>query len=179
MAKKAWQQLLSSIDVDTSYGTLSPVSSKRLDAFEEKHGIKLPRSYRTYCEVFGPGEFARRFKVAVPGYKGKAKTFLLEDLNKRAHEGLEYEHYSKDPEQHMRGVFYCIDIVRSYHFFDPMEVTDPRRNEYAVYTLCDDFKVRRTADNFWDFVTEFVLGSNYRRLVKGAAPERVFTPVAF
>lgn len=57
-----------------------------------------------------------------------------------AHEGLEYR--------------------RSYHFFDPAEITQSDLNELAVYTLFEDFEVKRTANDFGKFVTEVCLGQD-------------------
>jgi hypothetical protein len=86
--------------------------------------------------------------------------------------------YSKDPEQHKRGIFFCVDILRSYHFLDPAEMTNKTGHEYAVYTLFDDYKVQRTAANYWEFVTDCCLGSKHTQLIKDPAPEQVFMPVS-
>jgi hypothetical protein len=180
VTKRDWQRLLKRLEVNTRMGTLAPVTAEAIEAFEEKRGVKLPRSYRAYCQVFGPGEFGERFGIAVPGYHGHGKTpsfYSLEHLDKVAHEGLEYEVYSPDPEQHKRAVFFGHDIVRSYHFFDPEEVTDRRRREYAVYTLFVDYKVRRTAADFGEFITDFCLGKRIHRLVKGQPALQLFMPV--
>jgi hypothetical protein len=177
MTKKNWQQLLRRLEINTRMGELPSVNPTKLNAFEGKHGVKLPHSYRSYCEVFGPGEFGERFKIAVPGYKGKAAAFSLERLNSMATEGQDYDVYSKDPEQHKRGIFFSLDILGSFHFFDPAEVTDRRRHEYAVYTVFRSFELQRTADNYWQFITDFCLGDKYHLLVKGSAPPQLFMPV--
>ena len=177
MNEKHWQDLLKRLKIE--YGlALRPVATKDLDAFEKKRGIKLPRSYRTFCTVFGVGDFGgdEQFSIAVPGYKGNARIYSLEYYDQICHE-LEYQEYSQNPEQHKRGLFFASDIVRSYHFFDPAEVTDSKNNEYAVYTLFSDFQVRRTADNFWLFVTECCLGDKHEQLVKDMPPKQAFRPV--
>jgi SMI1 / KNR4 family (SUKH-1) len=180
MTKRDWQALLKRLEVNTRMGELAPVTAEAIETFEEKRGVKLPRSYRAFCEDFGAGEFGERFKIAAPGYQGDGtgpSFYSLEHLDKAAHEGLEYEVYSPDPEQHKRGVFFCHDTVRSFHFFDPEEVTDRRRREYAVYTLFVDFKVRRTADDFGQFVTDFCLSKKIHQLVKGRPALQLFLPV--
>lgn len=179
MTKQKWQSLLKTLEVDNAMGKRKSLTAKALNAFEKKCEVALPASYRAYCEVFGAGELGKQFKIAVPGYKGKATTYSLEYLDgTMAHSGLEYRHYSKDPDQHERGIFFCIDIVRSYHFFDPLEVTDQNQPEYAVYTLLSDFRLRRTADNFWQFVTEFCLGEKHKKIIRSPKPEQVFMPVS-
>jgi SMI1 / KNR4 family (SUKH-1) len=178
VTRKQWADLLGSLEVNYRMGRppLTPAAQGDIEAFERARGVPLPRSYREYCAVFGAGEVALRFKIAVPGFKGDATAFSLEDLDKVAHEGLDYEEYSRDPRQHERGIFFCTDTVRSYHFFDPADA-DPAGEEYAVYTLFSDFEVERTADNFWEFVTGCCLGDRWEQLVKGGPPERVFMPV--
>jgi hypothetical protein len=176
MTKTNWRQLQKRLEINTRLGEVTPVNPTKLIAFERKHGIKLPQSYRTYCEVFGAGEFAMRFKIAVPGYKRHATTFSLDSLNKMAIEGQEFDVYSKDPEQHKRGIFFCLDILGSFHFFDPAEVTDRRRHEYAIYTVFRDFDLQRTAENYWQFITDCCLGDKHNLLIKGS-PKQLFLPV--
>jgi hypothetical protein len=177
MNKREWKKLLATLKVDTRLGEISPVAPEVLDDFERQRKLRLPRGYRTYCEVFEAGELSEQFKIAVPGYKGPGKPYALEYLEKMAHTGLDHEEYSPNPEQHDRSLFFCIDILGSYHFFDPAEVTDTRRNEYAVYTLYSDFSVKRMAENFWLFVTECCLGKKHRLLIREPPPLRLFLPV--
>ena len=178
MTEKDWKELLGRLKVDTARRKLKATSRSKLDAYEKTRGVKLPASYRAYCGVFGAGELAERFKIAVPGYKGPFPSFSLQDVDRQAHDGLEFQLYSNDPEQHKRGIFFCCDLVGSFHFFDPGEVTDKARQEYAVYSLFSDFKVRRTADDFWRFVTESCLGGKYLLLIGGPPPKQTFAPVS-
>jgi hypothetical protein len=178
MTKKNWQELLKRLEIDTALGSLQPVDPKDLDSFEAKRGVKLPRSYRKYCEVFGAGEFGRQFKIAVPGYQGPAaEVFSLDELNQMAIEGQEYDVYSKDAEQHKRGIFFCLDILGSFHFFDPAEVTDRVRHEYAIYTVFRDFELKRIADNFWEFITAVCLSKRHSKLVRISPPQQLFMPI--
>ena len=180
VTKTNWKRLLKGIEVDTqAYGSkLRPVAPKHLDAYEKRIGLKLPRSYRSFCEVFGPGEFAEQFKVAVPGYRGSAKAFSVEDLDSCARDGDEFKIYSKNPEQHARGIYFCIDLAGTSHFFDPAEVTDARNHEYAVWTVSRYYdRLRRRADKFWQFVTEFYLGPKHRQLILGPTTKPLFMPV--
>jgi SMI1 / KNR4 family (SUKH-1) len=95
VTKKNWQVLLKRLQLDGSMSKLAVVDSTTLDEFESEHGIKLPKSYRTYCQVFGAGEFGSQFKVAVPGYQGIAEAYSLDSLNEMAHEGQDYDHTTR------------------------------------------------------------------------------------
>jgi hypothetical protein len=174
-----WRKLLGQLRLDTSMGELAPVVETSLDDFEKRVGVTLPNSYRAYCLVFGAGRLAERVKIAVPGYQGTDYASSLVNLDSEmAHAGLDFEEYSPDPAQHKRAIFVGFDVFRSYHFFDPADVTDAANNEYAVYTIFDPWEVRRTADNFWLFVTELCLGDKHTVLYgdPSDAPQ-VFTPI--
>lgn len=174
-----WQELLARVEVDTGVGQLNPVGEIALNGFESKRGLKLPNSYRSYCMVFGAGIFSDAVKIATPGYKGQVHVCQIEQLEEMGHEGLEYEEYSPNPEQHKRAIFFAFDMFRSYHFFDPAEITDRANNEYAIYTLFDSWEVKRIADNFWMFVTDVCLGSKSSVIYGESSmrPFQVFGPV--
>lgn len=180
MTERHWKALLHSMTLVPGGAKLNTVSVKSLDTFEDSRGLKLPNSYRSYCSIFGFGQIAEAVNIAVPGKPSLASPFpfSLEVLNETAHDDLEYEEYSPSPEQHRRGLFVAYDIFRSYHFFDPTEITDPDNNEYAVYTRFDSWKVQRMADNFWLFVTECCLGPKHTLLYgESSIVEKVFEPV--
>jgi hypothetical protein len=177
MTKTAWLRLRDELSIEPGADEMRPISPAKLDAFEGKQGLRLPRSYRTFCEVFGAGQIGNLFSIAVPGYRGKAKTFDLEHLNRMAHDGQEYDVYSKDPAQHTRGLFFCVDLVNAFHFFDPEEVTGSRHHEYAVWTVSRDYELKRTFDNFWEFITTGCLGAKRSRLIKGVRTEHRFRAI--
>lgn len=179
MTPSKWKKLLKELEIETTMGAIAPVDKVVLDSCENDLGGKLPSSYRSFCSVFGAGEFAREFRIAVPGFEGESETYSLLGLQKLSHEGLEYDEYSPDPEQHARSVFFAVDILRSKYFLDPNDTTDASKNEYGVYVLFRDWEVRRIADNFWGFVTELCLGERHKELIdSGGPPEQVFRPVS-
>jgi hypothetical protein len=178
VTEKDWKELLGGLTFETDYTTLHPVQTKVITAFEKKRGVKLPASYRAFCRVFGAGDISKQFHIAVPGYKGTANAYRLEHVENMAHEGLEYRHYSKDPGQHERGIFFAMDLLRSYHFFDSSESTGSDGNEYGVYTLFSDFKVRRSADDFGQFVVDVCLGKGHDTVMRGVPVYRTFRPAS-
>ncbi len=178
MNKRAWRTLLKSIEIDPSGGEVTPVEPSTIDDFEERWGGKLPKSYRTYCEVFGAGTFGDSFNIAIPGYRGKAATFSLDRLNKSAR-NRDHAEYANDVEQYDRGIYFCWDLITSIYFFDPDDVVGDVKHEYAVYLVYRDWEVVRVADNFWEFVTEVCIGEKKRQVIKGTSPKRVFNPVSY
>ena len=134
-------------------------------------------SYRTFCTTIGPGTIAGNFDIAAPVQKATTSVYSLAAVDDLAHNGLEPETYSKDLEQHRRGLFFSLDGAGNYHFFDPAEVTDISLNEYAVYSLLDDYHVQRMAENFWEFVADVCLGSRCGFFMNPPAPQ-TFMPVS-
>jgi len=154
------------------------VQPKAIKGFEKQYNVLLPHSYRAYCEIFGPGEFGMRFKIAAPGYQGEATTFSLEKLQQMTHVDLEYQLYSKDPEQHKRGIFFGLDSMGSYYFFDPAETTDEDHHEYAIYKLSSDLEiVQSCGTTFCQYITDFCLGDKLDQLGYETPTEHVFMPV--
>ncbi len=178
MTKKEWETLLGRLEINTRTGKLKPVQPQKLDGFESLFQVKLPLSYRGYCEAFGTGELGMQFQIAVPGYEGSARHYSLEFLQDLAHAGIEYELYSKDPEQHRRGIFFGLDIGGWYFFFDPADITDRERHEYAVYHLSPALdRLERTGTNFAEFITEYCLGAKHDQLISDLPAEQLFLPV--
>lgn len=169
-----WKELLGKLQIQ---GTIVPVDSDVIETFESEQKIQLPQSYKEFCVLFGAGEFGKEFPIAVPGFpKDKGKRYSLEHLQRLGKDYQEYQEYSTDPKQHERGVFFSLDITGSFHFFDPNEVTDVANNEYAVYSVFRSFELQRSADNFWDFITQCCLGSKHNTLIGGDAPPQLFIP---
>lgn len=68
MTEAQWRDLLKGIALE--YGLqVSPAEITDVDAFESARSIKLPRSFRSFCLVFGAGDLggSDHFSIAVPG----------------------------------------------------------------------------------------------------------------
>jgi hypothetical protein len=179
MNKRRWTSLLKGLRIENDMGKLTPVDRSAFDAFRRESGVALPSSYRAFCSVFGAGEIAREFLIAVPGFQGRSEVYSLRRLQEMSHQDLEYDEYSPDPNQHARGLFFATDVLGSKYFFDPKDVTDARNYEYGVYTLRRDWVVRRIADDFWQFLTDLCLGERHNDLIENdEPPEQLFRPVS-
>lgn len=184
MTDAKWKTVLQQLEIVDGENGLHTVDSASLQAAENSLHIKLPDSFRSLCRVFGVGRFGRGdFNIAVPGYVGKAATYSLEYLTNSQRElAGQLGDVGLDPEQIARGVFFAIDLSGSNHFLDPEDVTDPKKHEYAVFSLYRNYEVERTFDNFWEFVTMGCLGErrNYLLAVEdeeGESPRQTFQPI--
>ena len=65
---RMWKRLYKKLEivVPEGYRPVAKPSRRDLDAFEKQFGFKLPRSYREFMEVFGPGTLADYFRIDDP-----------------------------------------------------------------------------------------------------------------
>jgi hypothetical protein len=80
-----WQDLYSRIEVDNTQRERKICSEEDLTEFENQTGIKLPKGYKEFCQVFGRGSFGEFAQIWLP-----SKVNSDEDLTyfKRAINGL-------------------------------------------------------------------------------------------
>ncbi|QDT39961.1 hypothetical protein Pan241w_00140 [Gimesia alba] len=160
MSEQDWKALLANLNIITNGDKVTPVSTETLVTFERKQGIKLPSSYRSYCRVFGAGQFANLFNIAIPGYSGRSPTYSVEYLsNSQIELADQLAELGTDASQIKRSIFFSFDLIGSNHFFDPEDITDKHKTEYAVYTLFRNCDVQRSAIYFWEFITLSCLGN--------------------
>ena len=184
MTDAKWKTVLQQLEIVNGENGLHTVDAASLKAAESSLRIKLPDSYRSFARVFGIGSFGRGdFNVAAPGCIGKAKTYSLEYLtNSQRGFAAQLGDLGLDPNQIARGIFFATDMSGSNHFFDPADVTDPKKHEYAVVSLYRNYEIERTFDSFWDFITVGCLGERRNYLLgveneEGESPPQTFQPV--
>src|SRR5262245_24316724 len=97
---------------------------------------------------------AEDVKIATTGRPVEKSFYSIEHVEDAAHNDIDAETYSKNLDQHKRGLFFGVDDSGGYYFFDPAEVTDSTHHEYAIYVLRRNFALARLADTFWAFVTD-------------------------
>lgn len=180
MTQQDWKALLTNLKIITNGDKVTPVDYKILDTFEKDQGVKLPSSYRTYCHMFGAGQIANLFNIAVPGYSGQTPPYSTEYLSKSQIDlADQYAELGVDSTQLKRSIFFCFDIIGSNHFFDPEDVIDNKNSEYAVFTLFRSGEIQRSANDFWEFITVFCLGDKCNKLIIDVdSPDQVFRPMS-
>ena len=80
MTQVQWKKFFKTICIRTDIESVTPVQHADIDEFENAFDVKLPSSYRSYCLVFGAGEFGKTIKRSIPGYKGRTVIFGLKKL---------------------------------------------------------------------------------------------------
>jgi uncharacterized protein (TIGR02996 family) len=149
-----WQEFYDSLLV-RPYGwhqTVPKPTVSQLDEFEAATGFRLPRSYREYILVFGPGQLLTDWDIAAPGYGG-SWSYDLQTM----HENLSYRHPRTDEQYPVDRWRYFCAAYKDRYCWDPAEVTDPDAHEYAVYHIVEDGRVMRFADSFRGFVESIAL----------------------
>ena len=86
---RRWNAVYQSLEVreQPHLKALPKPTDESLDRFEEESDFQLPRSYRTFIKVFGPGELAWEYRFVAPGYPRQPEAIDLvrfnEDTKKR------------------------------------------------------------------------------------------------
>jgi hypothetical protein len=146
----AWSALLSTMTVE---GTLFPSTADQLDGFEQEAGVRLPASYRAFCRVFGPGSLGDWYEFAAPGYAGyRPHRWNLAAKNADVRAAREWEEYAEDVAQFRRAVIFGGDQATGTFLFDPLAVTVPDANEYAVFAVWRDWTTEWVCDTFGEFI---------------------------
>ena len=118
MTPEQWKELLNRLQLVKSMSDLSPLALSRLEEYEMRHASRLPQSYKDFCTVFGGGEIGGEVRIAVPSREGELTMFSLEKINSIA-QGLEYEVYSPNPQQHKRPFSLRLTLLDPIIFLTP------------------------------------------------------------
>jgi hypothetical protein len=160
MPPDQWRLLLNGMVLQGEQGWTA--DRENLDAFEKRSGFKLPDSYRSFCTVCGPGELCGHFWIASPGYPGSSPDLRVHFDLSSVHDDLRKtcEAFSPEPGQWQHASFFARTPTTDYCFWDLKEVTNPDKNEYAIFIVDRSFQIRRAADNFWDFVVQVCMADS-------------------
>lgn len=188
MTRDYWHEFARTIRVREAYpGPVRWPSDRVLDAYEARAGLKLPEGYRRFIRLFGPGELAGRFSIASPGYPSFTYRVDMDRLNEdfRRKPDDELEEFWDDPERARRMVMFCSTGGVNYFGWDPREVTDPARHEYAIYEVPQGLDtIPRRAGTFREFLEGYCLGDGHLEERGGEwdeeelGPRRSFVPAA-
>ena len=157
MSNQSWHQLLEQM---TLSGTPVPVTGKHLDDFEVANDIKLPKAYRGYCQVFGPGRLngVVSLKISVPGNPAWNSDLDLLTLNRNCHrlDHAEIDEYCSDPPVWKNALFFGDDCGHLY-FWNKSEMSSDDSDCIPVYLAERDLTIHRVASSFASFVCEICL----------------------
>lgn len=150
-----WRLLYETFDVEgDDRQSVARPTTKELDRFEKKTGIKLPAGYRAYLQVFGPG-------VLIIG-SDPQETFIRSPYCKnRAYELVKaverIENLKNDPprgmdDQTRRLVVFSWNGLGDEFGFDPQDITDSEAPEFGVYAWYRGDNVVKMSDTFQGFI---------------------------
>ncbi len=163
-----WLVLLERADWKLRYRALEPKGKHRarwaprqqaaigtaLRAFEADRGVRLPRSYKAFAHVFGPGEMGHYFRILVPGARDAYHDLVRFNHMAQTGEGF---FWAGDADRLRRTVFLALTIGGESVAWDTAAVTDPAAHEYRVCWLNRSEAVHRTAETFPEFIDEICL----------------------
>jgi hypothetical protein len=173
IAMGVWDDLLRRVKFTTREGDFKRPEVEDLDRFESEFGSKLPDDYREFALTFGPGELGiREWCFRTPGFAESGRSFDLAEANG----GIDNRGLPNasdvalarrgDPTLIRRLVLFCSGgFDGDYFCWDPTEVTNPEKHEYAIYITCDalDPMTQRASSGFHEFVLDYLLGGGYER----------------
>lgn len=141
-------------------------TSKDLDQFEKSLSFKLPLSYRSFIQMFGPGRMTRAYDIASPGFPESGDSVDLLLLNQTTQEVFTREEnrklYSADQLAWIqRLVYFCAQRNGDLIGWDPHDIQDPTCNEYGVYLFGRSDWMKRIALSFEQFIAEVCLSKEH------------------
>jgi SMI1-KNR4 cell-wall len=140
------------------HAVLLTSSDSDLDAFEVACGVKLPESYREFAKTFGRCELGNvnLFQFAAPGHGNNKMSFSdLDSLNSEMGKNARSDRDAIG----RSAVFFGSDEHGDTYGWNPSEVTDPQRGEFAIYLRTDsNVPYKRVASTFDEFVLVHCFG---------------------
>lgn len=155
---------------------------KQIPQFEKEWNFRLPDSYKAFMEEFGPVSVAGGYQIMPPvgkkefsdiaSYNTSVRKFVKDNLS-------DMRKCKKWYPQLMRVIIFGSDYCGDNYAWDPLEVTNHTTCEYGVYYVVREserWPPKKIADNFQEFIEEFLLGGGLATLDADLEPlERYFT----
>ncbi|WP_158265131.1 SMI1/KNR4 family protein [Blastopirellula marina] len=120
-----------------------------LNRLEQELNVHLPRSYRAFVQVFGPGILMGSHTILAPGYRGATVIDFLANNKWQAQESAR----RAEPERVGRLIAFA-DFLCQYLAWDPHEIVLPEEHEYRIYLVPKqlDQPLLPIADTFPQFI---------------------------
>jgi uncharacterized protein (TIGR02996 family) len=176
--QRRWMSLY--LRLTGSKGVQDPFPNKKrvrsaIRKFETDFGVPLPRSYKAYSLIFGPGEFGSYFRINVPDGR------KLGDLAGDHHDIHDWEHgYESNQGQLLRRIIYFSNTIGGELIgWDPSAVRDSGESEYAIFHIERTYEAVEIASSFPEFISEICLGGKLGDFIGGSGwddPEQSFFP---
>ena len=188
-----WAELYASLELREIQGfPLPKPTDSSLDQYEAKSNFRLPKSYRDFIKVFGPGMLGDDFTVRAPGYFKPTTTERSQAFNWWT--DLEYFNQSIRKSELIaddgvaKALFQDIERIRSCVFFadntggeiigwDPGDLRNGSSYEYGIYILIRHVKQPTLlAVDFSSFITDVCFGTRYGQIVDPGGEDGEYLP---
>lgn len=179
---REWRLLYRKLTKDSpaDYQPLHPGAAKfkaAVSDFEREIGYKLPRSYKTFAEVFGPGEIGGFFRIWIPGGEYNDLATEYRDV----HGAFQQESASEHDKRNARFLLFGSTIGGDIVGWDPKDLTDAKEPEYRVYFIERHKEGVPVAASFPEFVQNICLANNLYKFCgwKKPSDEKHWPPYEF
>jgi SMI1 / KNR4 family (SUKH-1) len=170
-----WLALYNSLEQIEPFGSrvLQPTQTM-LDEFESSWSFRLPKSYRDFITVFGPGMLGEDFSIRAPGYWVPPTTPEREAFNWRVdlayyNQGIRKSEMTtlfRDVEKIKKCVFFAANTGDDHVCWDPDDIRSGNELEYGVYALLRERNgLVLLAENFTSFIIGACFGTLWDQLV--------------
>ena len=180
-----WSTFYQSLAIELNGGRAVPKpTNAALDDYERRIGRRLPRSYREFITVFGPGEFSCTLRIAAPGYRYLRTDFDIDFVNEGGYGYAEeeMERYQVLPESRSllrRLWWFGFGGSRHWMGWDPEDARDPANAEYAIYAVGSICDIELVATSFRQLVAdtcEVLFAPDPNWCEEELGPQRSFDP---
>jgi SUKH superfamily protein len=154
-----WKKLLKELKVsELGRPPLALPTDDTLNQFQIHSGFKLSTSYREYAKLFGVGELAGYYRIAVPlAVESEYDLAKFNKITKGSDEEKLWDGYTQ-PEALQQLFFFAATIGGEMFAWKLDEITDKKRNEYAIYFLPRVPPMVFSAQSYSSFVQDICLG---------------------
>lgn len=185
MERLNWDSFLRSLTIGSRYGEpVDKPSIDQLNRFEADLRIKLPKSYREFILVFGPGEFSASLEIAAPGYPNlSSPTLDLATANERYRytPGQSQLFPESDRAVINRLLFFGLMDGKYPLGWDVQDVCHIGEAEYSIFRV-GLTAIEKTATSFYQLIIETcdrLFAPNPDWDEEELGPKRVFHPASY
>lgn len=186
MKDPAWSDLYDGIYAMSSdeLNSVPKPTDADIDHSEEVLHLKLPRSYRSFIKLFGPGGFVyqgtEQCSILSPSCVGNSR-FDIIIFNERFRKSLRgspsSKSYYKDPELIHRLVFFGQTVGNDYYGWDPEGASNQAAFEMPVHQLLRlNQETSIVAGNFISFIEHYCVHESLAKHSTSPKKHCVFFP---
>jgi len=159
-----WKELYNELKIESSKTNIPKTTSAMLDKLEESIHRKLPKSYREFMIIFGPGELAEYFRIYGPGKKGgQADLIAFIEMNREI-ANVQIETYGEE-DFIKRMIPFSDTIGGDVIAWDP-STSNEDNDDYAIFMLPNDRNsIIKLSPDFEAFITKICLSTSFGKIV--------------